>query len=59
MSAINTGASSSIKKTTIAIITIKMIIPTIIVPIVPHPKLITDLLSLLTTYKVQLESLVK
>ena len=59
MSAIITGASSSIKKTTIAIITIKMIIPTIIVPIVPHPKSITDLLSLLTTYKVQLESLVK
>ena len=59
MSAIITGASSSIKKTTIAIITIKMIIPTIIVPIIPHPKLITDLLSLLTTYKVQLESLVK
>ena len=32
------GASSFIKKTTIAIITIKAIIPTIIVPIVPHPK---------------------
>jgi hypothetical protein len=39
------GASSFIKKTTIAIITIKTIIPTIIVPIVPHPKLIPDLLS--------------
>lgn len=59
MSPIITGASSSIKKTTTAIITIKTIIPTIIVPIVPHPKLITDLLSLLTTYKVQLEFSVK
>jgi hypothetical protein len=39
------GASSFIKKTTIVIITIKTIIPTIIVPIVPHPKLIPDLLS--------------
>jgi hypothetical protein len=38
MSPIIMGASSFIKKTTIAIITIKAIIPTIIVPIVPHPK---------------------
>ena len=41
-----------LSKNTIAIITIKTIIPTISVPIVSHPKLIINLLSLLTTYKV-------
>jgi hypothetical protein len=47
MSPIITGASISIRKTTIAIITIKAIIPIIIVPIDAHPKSITDSMLLL------------
>jgi hypothetical protein len=52
MSPTNTGARSCTRKTIIAIITIKAIIPTIFVPIPPNPKLIADLLSKHTTYGV-------
>jgi hypothetical protein len=45
MSPTITGASSCTRKTIIAIITIKAIIPTIVVPIPPNPDLIADLLS--------------
>jgi hypothetical protein len=52
MSPIITGASISIRKTTIAIITIKAIIPIIIVPIDAHPKSITNSMLLHATYRV-------
>jgi hypothetical protein len=45
MSPTITGASSCTRKTIIAIITIKAIIPTIVVPIPPNPNSIADLLS--------------